>query len=143
MESARRAPRCARRFLLAVEALQEREARADRGEEVPSRVAAQRPLPAMDVRVLEGGFDQWCRRFWADGRRVDAYDDEIWGYGEMGGTSLYAHDEPAHPEYRRPEDQAATPWSGAARPGSAQPPERQELQEQLLLKRPRAGDELP
>ena len=44
------------------------------------------------------------RRFWADERRVDAYDDAYWGYAEMGGTSLFAHDQPTHSEYQRPED---------------------------------------
>lgn len=122
MESARRAPRCARRLVLAIQALRERE---HVGED-PA------PLSAIDVRVLEGGFDQWCRHFWADDQRVDAYDDAYWGYAEMGGTSLFAHDLPTHSEYQRPADQAATPWSAAE-------PENALHSTQLMIqKRPRA-----
>lgn len=118
MESARRGPRCARRVALALEALREhrRHMHEERGRREgggSAEAANDRRLPGIEVRVLEGGFDQWCRRFWADASRVEQYDDEIWGYAEMGGTSLFAHDAPMHPGYVRPLDQEATPWSMA------------------------------
>ena len=97
MESVQRGPRCARRLVVSLEAMR----------------ASMAELPRMSVHVLEGGFDQWCRRHWQDESLVEQYDDEIWGYEEMGGTSLFAHDEPSHASYERPADQAATPWSSS------------------------------
>ena len=90
-------PRCARRLVVSLEAMR----------------ASMAELPRMSVHVLEGGFDQWCRRHWQDESLVEQYDDEIWGYEEMGGTSLFDHDEPSHASYERPADQAATPWSSS------------------------------
>ena len=97
MESARRAPRCARRMTLALEAMRECDI----------------PAPAIQVRVLEGGFDQWVRRYWDAPDKVNGYDDEYWGYVLMGGTQLLGHDEPGHALYERPADQPETEWSAA------------------------------
>merc|ERR1719160_1970468 len=63
MESARRGPRCARRLLTTLEAL------------------PQEQVPPIRVHVLEGGFDQWVRRFWQDGDlRIQGFDDDYWGF---------------------------------------------------------------
>ena len=64
MESARRGPRCARRLherlcLLANE---------DPDVNTPNSRAA-RGGPT--IRVLTGGFDQWCRKFWQDSELVE------------------------------------------------------------------------
>ena len=102
MESARRGPRCARRFMVAMEALR------NCGEIQEELV--------LQVRILEGGFDQWVRRYWRDPERVERYDDNYWGYAEMaeaGGASLFDDDAPAHKCYERPADQPATHWSAA------------------------------
>ena len=139
-ESARRGPRCARRFVLAIEALR--------------RTSMQ--VPALRVAVLRGGFDQWVRRFWKNPMLVQGYDDEYWGYAELelmrrkrakdsiprpnvssptdfttatqtetsslaseSNTSPPAHAKEiltghrAHSLYSRPVDQPATPWSDA------------------------------
>jgi hypothetical protein len=110
MESARRAPRCARRLVAALEALRQ----------------GGHSAPPVAVRVLEGGFDQFCRRHWQDPRLVQGYDDDYWGYEAMGGTQLTFGESsradtcdeggPTHATYVRPADQVATPWSG---PGSS------------------------
>ncbi len=111
MESVRRGPRCAKRLACALDALAADVGSAD--------------LPGTALHVLEGGFDQWVRRFWDDAQLVEGYDDEYYGYALMGGTQLAfdrereASDEegdsdqmaPAHPLYHRPADQPATPWS--------------------------------
>ena len=105
MESARRAPRCARRLIAAVDALRE----------------SGHPVQPLDVKILEGGFDQFCRRHWDDPVLVQGYDDEYWGYESMGGSQLVLGEggevrgsdkAPSHVTYVRPADQAATPWSG-------------------------------
>ena len=62
MESARRGPRCARRTVAAAAVL---------------RVAGH-VLTKLDVRILEGGFDQWVRRFWQDPLLVEGYEDDYW-----------------------------------------------------------------
>ena len=103
MESARRGPRCARRLVVAMEALRK-------------EGCTPQEVPEVRVRVLEGGFDQWVRRYWRDPARVEGYDDNYWGYAEMaeaGSTSLFSHDAPLHKSYERPADQPATPWSAA------------------------------
>ena len=100
MESARRAPRCARRLVVALDALRKDGC----------------PLPELQVRVLAGGFDQWVRRFWRDELKVERYEDEYWGFAEMaaaGGNSLWEDDLPAHSGYVRPDNQPTTPWSCA------------------------------
>ena len=99
MESARRAPRCARRLSCAVTAL-----RQLRGVSMG---------PTIEIRVLEGGFDQYCRRYWKDPYRVVGYDDEYWGYREMDGTQMLIDDEPAHKLYTRPADLPDTALSEA------------------------------
>ena len=141
-ESARRGPRCARRFVLAIEALHR----------------ANMDVPAVRVAVLKGGFDQWVRRFWKNPMLVQGYDDEYWGYAELEvmrqkrananiplsnlpppihsvtanqpattsvvpgvqsniGTREHANEaldvHRSHSLYSRPTDQPATPWSGA------------------------------
>jgi hypothetical protein len=95
MESARRGPRCARRMHVSMEALRR----------------AGCAVPQVEVRVLQGGFGQWCRRFWQDASKVEGYDDDYWGFAEMGGTQLGG--DGRHALYERPADQPATPWSGA------------------------------
>mmetsp|Transcript_33864 Transcript_33864/g.95161 ORF Transcript_33864/g.95161 Transcript_33864/m.95161 type:complete len:211 (-) Transcript_33864:120-752(-) len=107
MESVRRGPRCARGTRAGADALQH-----SAGCAAP---------PALSVRVLEGGFDRWVRRFWKDPERVEGFDDDYWGFaaeavGEPGGAEEAAAGAPAHALYQRPADQPATPWSG---PGSA------------------------
>ena len=98
MESARRAPRCARR-------LHEHWAAED-------AAGAPAPAPARPrICVLQGGADQWVRRFWRDESRVSGFDHDYWGFGG-------ADDSPAHRDYVRPVDQPATPWSGAGSAGS-------------------------
>ena len=32
------------------------------------------------INVLQGGADQWMRRFYSDSRLVQAYNNDIWGY---------------------------------------------------------------
>ena len=106
MESARRAPRCAFRLVKALDALE---------------LAGVPPDPRPEVRVLEGGMDQWMRRHWQDATKVSGYDDDFWGYALMNGTQIIGGDDergdndgkPAHTLYQRPADQPATPWSGA------------------------------
>jgi len=39
-----------------------------------------------NVRVLEGGANQWIRKFW-NTDLVEDYIDGLWGYEEFGGTS--------------------------------------------------------
>ena len=76
MESARRGPRCAKRLELAIAAATE---------------AVAKPLPALEIRILAGGFDQWIRRFWQDPEKVTGYDDAYWGYAGAGPGEGRAH----------------------------------------------------
>merc|ERR1712224_680580 len=64
-----------------------------------------------DIRVLEGGFDQWARRFWNDPQRVQGYDDEYWGFAMMDGTQLVEDSPPSHALYTRPAGQLPSPWN--------------------------------
>ena len=41
------------------------------GEDAAARVA---------IKVLQGGADQWMRKFYSDSRLVEAYNNDIWGY---------------------------------------------------------------
>ena len=34
----------------------------------------------LGLKVLQGGADQWMRRFYSDSRLVQAYNNDIWGY---------------------------------------------------------------
>merc|ERR1719453_2550451 len=83
MESARRGPRCARRLFTVLQVLPDEQ------------------VPPLKVFVLQGGFDQWVRRFWQAGEaRIDGFDDDYWGF------TLAAQDgEIAHTLYERPADQ--------------------------------------
>lgn len=123
MESARRAPRCARRIACALDAL------VTEGLLLEPSPGA-RPI---DVRVLEGGFDQYARRFWADPGRVADYDDDYWGLKELEDIRRENEREevtqptpsssadaalPSHVLYERPADQPATPWSAAGSEGT-------------------------
>lgn len=114
MESARRGPRCARRVVVALEALDELEY----------------ARPQLAIRVLAGGFDQWARRFWNDPTRVVGYSEDYWCFGEFAEADAAAAaaeqreeeesvdaGHPAHPLYTRPADQPATPWSEAGSGG--------------------------
>merc|ERR1719499_395074 len=93
MESARRGPRCARRLLTTLEALPPRQ------------------VPPIHVHVLEGGFDQWVRRFWQEGDlRIQGFDDDYWGFAMPSADAV---SDPAHILYERPADQPETPWSKA------------------------------
>jgi len=110
MESARRGPRCARRFGLALQALQE-------------TVGEEAIVAGLRIAVLQGGFDQWIRKYWKDPSRVQGYDDAYWGYDEATQDRSDKEEdeevprEPAAPQghklYERPADQPATPWSAA------------------------------
>eukprot|EP00466_Bigelowiella_natans_P009814 jgi/Bigna1/137874/aug1.41_g12582 len=91
MESARRGPRCARRLFEALDVLETDETQKIR------------------ILVLQGGFDQWIRKFFKTRRElIEDYDDEYWGYEE-----LQDRPEQKHSLYERPEDQPKTPWSEA------------------------------
>ena len=79
-------------------------------------------VPDIELRVLEGGFDQWVRRYWNDPLRVDGYDDAYWGFVPLACCLLMVNrltvgyndgGELAHSLYTRPADQCATPWSQA------------------------------
>ena len=132
MESVRRGPRCARRFVDAMQAL----------------AAESHAPPALHVRVLEGGADQWMRHHFEDARLVEGYDEGCWGFRSMCGTQMVLREACSgtdddreseddddcmaamqaewesleqgcvdaaashHPLYQRPADQPATTWSG-------------------------------
>jgi rhodanese-related sulfurtransferase len=140
MESARRAPRCARKMWLALEALTD--------EAHPLLMHQQ-----VVVKVLTGGFDQWVRRHWKDPALVRGYDSEYWfmdddegeeeeveegagvreavdprvgaghGANDVDTVAAKAKEEEAHRPvhhrlYARPHDQLATPWSPAGAPAA-------------------------
>ncbi len=67
MESLRRGPRCARRLF---QELSQKSARSDRED----------PAARVEIKVLQGGADQWMRKFYSDSRLVEAYNNDIWGY---------------------------------------------------------------
>ena len=108
MESARRGPRCARRFYEVMKMWDDHD----------SNIA---------VRVLIGGFDQCTffsrfrskrastisrmtgiRNFYGTDM-IEDYDDDYWGFEET--RRLWK--EKFHKDYERPEDQPETPWSEA------------------------------
>merc|ERR1712032_1391857 len=100
-ESARRGPRCARRLSVYMGA------------------AAGASSSTVSIRVLQGGADQWIRRFFNDPSRVEGFDDDYWGFffseeegGPNGGGNARGA-EKLHSLYSRPADQPATPWSAA------------------------------
>lgn len=89
MESARRGPRCARRFHEMLKIWNNHDWN-------------------ITVRVLTGGFDQWIRTYY-DTKWIENYDDEYWGFEET--RRIWS--EKFHKDYERPEDQPKTPWSDA------------------------------
>ena len=89
MESARRGPRCARRFYEAMKLWNDHDSN-------------------ITIRVLIGGFDQWIRNFYGTDM-IEDYDDDYWGFEET--RRLWK--EKFHKDYERPEDQPETPWSEA------------------------------
>lgn len=125
MESVRRGPRCARRTHVYLRAA------AAASVASPSADTALRPLSqSISLHVLQGGADQWIRRFFRDPSHTQGFDDDYWGFlcsddekvdengsrsdgasGE-GGTPA-SSDPPQHRLYHRPADQPATPWSAA------------------------------
>ena len=99
MESARRGPRCARRFIEALTVLEMEQAKS---------------IPRTRACVLQGGFDQWIRAFFNTRRElIEDYDDEYWGYEELQRRRERDYKPLQHSLYERPEDQLATPWSDA------------------------------
>ena len=102
MESARRGPRCARRFHDALRVIQE--------EMSPEDVKKSKIM----IYILQGGFDQWIRAFFGTDvfeDHVEDYDDDYWGFEE----TRKIWDSRFHKNYERPEDQPRTPWSEAGR----------------------------
>lgn len=118
MESVRRGPRCARRLRAYFDGCRSK------------------PCSVPSIRVLEGGADQWVRRFYGDPSKVEDFDDEYWGFccvdsldndrrtNERSCISIdqskqcakgtkISSAEQIHRLYRRPDDQPETPWSGA------------------------------
>eukprot|EP00619_Florenciella_sp_RCC1007_P011149 CAMPEP_0205904522 /NCGR_PEP_ID=MMETSP1325-20131115/774_1 /ASSEMBLY_ACC=CAM_ASM_000708 /TAXON_ID=236786 /ORGANISM="Florenciella sp., Strain RCC1007" /LENGTH=266 /DNA_ID=CAMNT_0053270307 /DNA_START=52 /DNA_END=852 /DNA_ORIENTATION=+ len=101
MESARRGPRCAYRL--------------------KEYLIEQRIVGEYQISVLQGGADQWVRRFHADAALVHGFDNEYWGFypfegedgetGAAGAEAEAAAAAPMHVLYERPRDQPATPWS--------------------------------
>jgi rhodanese-related sulfurtransferase len=89
MESARRGPRCARRFYEVLKILS----------------LESTSSPDVQIRVLQGGFDQWIRTYFGTDL-IEEYDDEYWGFEEIRKMQF-------HKNYKRPEDQPKTPWSDA------------------------------
>ena len=67
MESIRRGPRCARRLFLELTSMSAKDVKEDLAMQVT-------------IKVLQGGADQWMRRFYSDSRLVQAYNNDIWGY---------------------------------------------------------------
>ncbi len=67
MESIRRGPRCARRLF--------QELASTPAKNVEGDLAMQ-----VTIKVLQGGADQWMRKFYLDSRLVQAYNNDIWGY---------------------------------------------------------------
>lgn len=114
MESARRGPRCARRVVEIFDA-------CGVGEGIAR------------VRILIGGFDQWCRAYWrCEPELIENFDDDYWGFRDIERfrreeESKEKDAAPAssndgdieqsrgvrHKLYTRPADQKATPWSAA------------------------------
>jgi rhodanese-related sulfurtransferase len=125
MESARRGPRCARRtfeYLCQQKGLD------------PRFVLPTASLAGVTLRVLRGGFDQWCRRFYRDVDLVEGFDDDYWGWGSSSDAEADEGDHSltpaAHTLYQRPVDQPATPWSGSG--GS--PPNKGAIAESVVAK---------
>lgn len=81
----------------------------------------QRIVGEYQISVLQGGADQWVRRFHADAALVHGFDNEYWGFypfegedgetGAAGAEAEAAAAAPMHVLYERPRDQPATPWS--------------------------------
>jgi hypothetical protein len=61
--------------------------------------------PDVQIRVLQGGFDQWIRTYFGTDL-IEEYDDEYWGFEEIRKIQF-------HKNYKRPEDQPKTLWSDA------------------------------
>ena len=99
MESARRAPRCARRL-------------HDYWVANATRKPGSAPHTHPRICVLQGGADLWIRRFWQDSTRVVDFDSDYWGFGDSEHDVDHV-DVAGHRLYTRPADQPATPWSEA------------------------------
>jgi len=127
MESVRRGPRCALRLATYLRAVRER-APAHQGNPTgdppgdPPGAVQEMDAITVELKVLEGGADQWIRRFFTDNSMVSNFDDDFWGFGlsdcdseELVGTSR--EDATPHTRhhrlYERPHDQPETPWSAA------------------------------
>eukprot|EP00939_MAST-03C_sp_MAST-3C-sp1_P004032 g4032.t1 len=107
MESARRGPRCARRFV---------------------EILSAYDVDDISIKVLIGGFDQWVRAYFREEPElIENFDDDYWGFCDAErvcrvkerGPSRELADKNAtvaaghHKLYTRPVDQKATPWSDA------------------------------
>ena len=104
MESARRAPRCARRL-------------HDYWVATATRRPGSVPQTQPRICVLQGGADLWIRRFWQDATRVVDFDSDYWGFGDSESIAVDHVDVASHRLYTRPADQPATSWSEAG-PGT-------------------------
>ena len=105
MESARRGPRCARRFLeYLINFL-----RID--YDVINEPAALRNLEKYSgiprVRILKGGADLWIRHYHRRDSKVENFDDNFWGFDDIEPEMTGEH----HVLYKRPIDQCPTPWT--------------------------------
>lgn len=93
MESARRAPRCARQLHNEISNLNVN----------------------VDIHILKGGADKWLRRFVVEAPHlVQGFDNDFWGWPGDGsnGPVETSSNRPGNKLYTRPADQSATPWSG-------------------------------
>jgi hypothetical protein len=135
MESARRGPRCAFKFVELCETTCSIRIPPNRCKQLvrpqsSSNTASSLPFICVPVTsrgtvikvrvgVLKGGADLWIRRFYQDASMVTGFDDEFWGWGEQFDCihnvngSMPANTDPTHSLYSRPGNQMATEWSAA------------------------------